>query len=213
MTPALETTNLHYAYESSHPLRFPDISCQRGEQWLLLGPSGVGKTTLLHLLGGLLTPQSGTVRVGGADLGALRGGQLDHFRGRHIGIVFQRSHFIQSVTVFQNLALAQTLAGQGVDKARISTLLERLNIAHKAGKRPGQLSQGEQQRAAIARALINRPDVLLADEPTSALDDGHAGEVAALLREETQEAGATLVVVTHDSRLKDIFPRQILLSV
>ena len=208
----LKTTDLEFTYDNQNSLQFPDIECKRGESWLLLGNSGSGKTTLLHLLGGLRTPQKGDVFVDNTSLKSLNGSNLDRFRGQNIGIIFQQSHFVRALTVGENLALAQQLAGESVDQTRIQSLLDRLNIGHKLNAKTTSLSQGEQQRAAIARALVNRPAVILADEPTSALDDKNTQEVIQLLEEAAAEVNATLLVVTHDARLKARFENTILLS-
>ena len=208
----LQTKDLKYSYEGQTILEFPDIHCRAGEHWLLLGQSGSGKTTLLHLLGGLLSPHSGTLNVAGRDLGQLSRSALDKFRGRHIGIIFQEPHFVRALTVQQNLALAQHLAGLPVDHDRIGELLAHLLVDHKLKAKPDALSVGERQRVAIARALVNQPDIILADEPTSALDDVNCHEVINLLEKEAGEVGATLLVVTHDKRLKDQFEHRINLS-
>lgn len=207
----LTTKQLQFSYTRSQVMNFPDFSLQKGEHWLLLGQSGSGKTTLLHLLGGLLSPESGSILVGDTDLGQLRASALDQFRGKNIGIVFQKSHFVRALTVGENLMLAQQLAGIKPNRERANELLERLNIADKLRLKPDRLSIGEQQRAAIARALINQPPIILADEPTSALDDHNATEVIDLLEEQADALGSTLLVVTHDKRLKDRFPKQIAL--
>jgi putative ABC transport system ATP-binding protein len=205
----LKTENLGYAYPGSPPLRFPNIQCAKGEHWLVLGESGSGKTTLLHLLGGLLSPKEGHIVVGDTEMNQLSRGALDQFRGQHIGIIFQTAHFVQSLTVGDNLALAQSLAGMKVNRERIRELLGRLGLEHKLRSKPSQLSVGEKQRASIARAIINQPAVILADEPTSALDDSNCKQVIELLEEQAQAVEATLLVVTHDARLKDHFPHQI----
>lgn len=205
----LTTKDLIFSYDGQRNLSFPDIHCGKGEKWLLLGQSGCGKTTLLHLLGGLLSPKSGQVEVSDTRLSSLSSGKLDQFRGQNIGIIFQKSHFVRSLTIKENLILAQKLAGLKPSLERVKTLLERLNIGHKLNAKPDQLSQGEQQRVAIARALINQPAIILADEPTSALDDTNCEEVIQLLEEEAAKAGATLLVVTHDGRLKSRFSNQI----
>ena len=205
----LQTENLSFSYKGASALQFADIHCKKGEQWLLLGQSGSGKTTLLHLLGGLLSPSSGTVKVGDTILKKLSTAKLDKFRGKHIGIIFQKAHFVRALSVEENLQLAQQLAGVSIDKARIKALLERLNVGHKLKAKTARLSLGEQQRVAIARALVNKPTIILADEPTSALDDKNCEEVIQLLEEEAAAVDATLLVVTHDARLKERFKQQI----
>jgi len=205
----LRTQQLEYTYPGNKTIRFPDINCEKGSQWLLLGQSGTGKTTLLHLIGGIRKPQKGKVYVAEQELNNLSSTALDQFRGKNIGIVFQQSHFVQSLTVGENLQLAQTLAGHSADLNRIKDLLNRLNIGEKINDRTNRLSQGEQQRVAIARALVNSPGLILADEPTSALDDKNCKEVIELLETQAKEANATLLIVTHDARLKDLIHNQI----
>lgn len=207
----LTTKQLQFSYTRNQVMDFPDFSLQKGEHWLLLGQSGSGKTTLLHLLGGLLSPTSGSIQIGNTELGQLRASALDQFRGKNIGIVFQKSHFVRALTIGENLALAQQLAGLKPNRERILELLERLNIGDKLRLKPDRLSIGEQQRAAIARALVNQAPIILADEPTSALDDHNATEVINLLEEQAKALGSTLLVVTHDKRLKDRFSNQIAL--
>lgn len=208
----LQTNQLQFSYTGAQTMTFPDFTCKKGEQWLLLGQSGSGKTTLLHLLGGLLSPTKGEVKVGETSLKSMSTAALDKFRGKHIGIIFQKAHFVRSLTVQENLILAQQLAGVTIDKTRISDLLNRLNVGHKLHAMTNELSQGEQQRVAIARAIVNQPDVILADEPTSALDDENCEEVIQLLEEQAAAVGATLLVVTHDGRLKERFEKQIVIN-
>jgi ABC-type lipoprotein export system ATPase subunit len=207
----LATKQLQFSYTRNQVMNFPDFNLQKGEHWLLLGQSGSGKTTLLHLLGGLLSPTGGSIQIGNTELGQLRASALDQFRGKNIGIVFQKSHFVRALSIGENLALAQQLAGLKPNRERIVELLERLNIGDKLRLKPDRLSIGEQQRAAIARALVNQAPIILADEPTSALDDHNATEVINLLEEQASALGSTLLVVTHDKRLKDRFPNQIAL--
>jgi len=207
----LQAKNLEYSYDRKQVLRFPEILCERGEHWLLLGQSGCGKTTLLHLLGGLMPPQKGTIQIGDTLINKLSSTALDQFRGKHIGIVFQKSHFVNALTVEENLVLAQSLANMKKDRQRIKNILEQLNLGHKLKSKPDSLSQGEAQRVAIARAIINQPDVILADEPTSALDDDNCWEVIQLIEQQAKEANATLLIVTHDGRLKERFDKKILL--
>lgn len=208
----LRTAGLEFSYNGKEAFQFPDIHCRKGEQWLLLGLSGSGKTTLLHLLGGLLAARRGSIFIAGTDLTGLSAARLDKFRGQHIGIIFQKPHFVRALTVEENLALAQHMAGLPVSHNRIVDLLDHLQVGHKLRSKPDNLSAGEQQRVAIARALINKPDILLADEPTSALDDVNCRQVISLIEREASEAGATLLVVTHDGRLKDHFRNQITLT-
>ena len=180
----------------------PAWSAAQGEHWLLLGPSGSGKTTLLHILAGILAPTAGRVVLAGQDLRALAPAALDRFRGQQIGIVLQRLHLISSLTVAQNLQLAQYLAGMPQDDARVRQVLAGLDLADKAGARPHELSHGQAQRVAVARAVVNRPRVLLADEPTSNLDDARCAQVIDLLLAQAADCGATLVIATHDQRIK-----------
>ena len=204
----LITSNLTYRYAVGGPtFRFPDLRVVVGEPTLLLGPSGSGKSTWLHLLAGILTPQGGHMVLDGTDYAQLTGAALDRFRGQHIGLILQRAYFLEALSVRENLAIARRTAGLPAHDAVLSQTLDQLGIAHYATKRPRQLSVGEQQRVTIARALVNRPKLILADEPTSALDKGNAHRVSSLLRNRAAELGAALVVVTHDERLRPDFPQ------
>lgn len=202
----LLTENLAYQYPEGASFIFPNLRCAEGDHHLVLGPSGSGKSTLLHLLAALLRPSSGKLSLGNQDYGQLSASAADAFRGQYIGMIFQKSYFIASLSVAENLAIAQRLGGQKVDKTANIRLLETLGIAQHANKRADQLSVGEQQRASIARGLVNRPKLLLADEPTAALDAANARIVSQLLRERATELGAVLLVVTHDERLLGDFP-------
>jgi putative ABC transport system ATP-binding protein len=207
----LKTRSLHFFYNQETKFDFPDIELGDGGDLLVLGESGIGKTTLLHLLAGLLHPASGSVQLMDTMLSDLSSSQLDRFRGKHIGIVFQRPHFVQALSVQENLALVQYLARKPQDKDRIKQVLESLGIGHKLHKKPNSLSQGEQQRAAIALAVINNPQLLLADEPTSSLDDKNCARVASLLKEQAEASNAKLIIITHDQRLKRHFQNTITL--
>ncbi len=205
----LETKNLSHQYNKSQKFNFPDISCQPSETLLVLGSSGVGKTTLLHILAGILKPTEGKVIIDNTTLYSQGSNALDTFRGQNIGLVFQKPHFVQAVSARENLVLAQSMAEQKVDKQRIDQLLSSLNISTRASAKTHTMSQGEQQRLSIARALVNNPKLILADEPTSALDDKNCNEVVELLLKQAETVNAALVIVTHDSRLKNIFSNHI----
>jgi putative ABC transport system ATP-binding protein len=209
----LVTTELQFAYAKKTPFSFPALQVQAGEPTLVLGQSGCGKTTFLHLLTGLLVPKKGNIFINNQDITLLKGSDADRFRGQNIGIVLQESHFVQSLTVHENLLLAQQLGGKKTDKktdkARIKYLLEALNMGSKTYEMPKNLSIGEQQRVSIARALLNQPKVLFADEPTSALDDANAAQVITLLENLCRNEGAALLLVTHDNRLKTRFAKTV----
>ncbi len=200
---------LTYNYSSEIQLRFPDFSLSKGEQALILGQSGCGKTTLLHLLSGLLKPDSGEVDVENENISKMSGARLDNFRGANIGIVFQTPHFIEALTVKENLTLAQTLAGKSKNVDKVKTLLADLGVESKLNAKLNALSVGEKQRISIARALVNSPALILADEPTSALDDKNCDAVLKLVREQAKKHNSTLLIVTHDNRLKDQFDKRI----
>jgi putative ABC transport system ATP-binding protein len=201
----LAIEDVAHGYGARTVLAISSWTVAAGQHSLILGPSGSGKSTLLHLIAGLLRPSRGRLRVAGQDLGALAPAALDGFRGRTIGIVLQRLHLIRALTVRDNLRLAQSLAGLPVSSERIDRLLSELGIAALATARPDRLSEGEAQRVAIARAVINRPALILADEPTSALDDGACQAVLGLLLAQAEASGATLLIATHDARLKAHF--------
>lgn len=177
----------------------------KAEQWLLLGNSGTGKSTLLHILTGILAPQEGTVLLNGTNIYQLAARELDQFRARHIGIIFQRPHLIKSLTIDENLRIAQRFAGLPENPKRIQEVLESLDMIAKQHQYPDTLSQGQLQRASIARAVINKPLLLIADEPTSSLDDQNTASVLQLLQTQTTLTQATLVIATHDQRLKTAF--------
>ncbi|UXP30781.1 ATP-binding cassette domain-containing protein [Reichenbachiella agarivorans] len=200
-----KTQSLFFTYNNSVDFSFPDIELDAGENLLILGESGIGKTTLLHLIAGLLRPVSGSVELLGTSIHQLSSTQLDSFRGQHIGLVFQRPHFIHSLSLYENLALVQYLAGENPNQNRINNVLASLGIRRKQGEKPHRLSQGEQQRAAIALAMVNNPQLILADKPTSSLDDRNCMKVAILLKEQALETGARLIIITHDQRLKNHF--------
>ena len=194
-----------HSYNGTSKISFKDWEINEGEQWLLLGESGSGKTTLLHILTGILKPSNGDVNIDNTSIYNLSSKELDQFRGRNIGIIFQRPHLIKSMTIEENLQLAQSFANLQVDNHRIEEVLTSLDISSKKKAYPSELSQGQLQRISIARAVINKPALLIADEPTSSLDDKNASAVLKLLLEQSGINQATLVVATHDKRVKDAF--------
>lgn len=174
-----------------------------GQHSLLIGASGCGKSTLVNLICGLLTPDHGSIAIAGEPMTGLSASKRDDLRRRRIGLVFQTLRLVSALDLTANLALAQRLGGGSEESERIAMLIDRLGLSHRAHARPRELSQGEAQRAAIARALVGRPDLIIADEPTSALDRDNMQNVITLLRECADEAGASLLIVTHDDRLCD----------
>ncbi len=209
MKSVLQTRKISYQYDGNNALVFPDMDIYEGEHTVLLGQSGSGKTTLLQLIAGLRKSSQGKIIVCDQDISALSSTALDRFRGRNIGLIYQTSHFVRSLHVLDNIKLAQNLAGLPINEQKIKTLLERLGIVEKLKSKPQNCSIGEQQRVAIARAMVVNPAIILADEPTSALDDYHASQVLDLMKEQSTQTGATLLVVTHDNRIKNAFSKTI----
>ncbi|GGE49281.1 putative ABC transport system ATP-binding protein [Pedobacter psychrotolerans] len=208
----IKIQSLAHQYHHAPILQFPDWEIKDAEQWLLLGSSGSGKSTLLNIIAGLLKPQNGEVILDGTSIYNLSTREMDQFRGQKIGIVFQKPHFIKSLNIYDNIAIAASLAGLPIDAKRISLLLETLGLAGKAKKYTEELSQGQLQRASIARALVNHPSVLIADEPTSSLDDENAENVISLLTEQAASSHASLIVATHDNRVRNRLSKEYLLS-
>ncbi|WP_293741847.1 ABC transporter ATP-binding protein [uncultured Pedobacter sp.] len=207
----IKISSLVHVYDQGRSLKFPDWEIGDMEQWLLLGASGSGKSTLLNIIAGLLKPGQGEVLINGTDLYALSARERDSFRGKHIGIVFQKPHLIRSLDVLDNLELAAVMAGLPVDHERNLSLLADLGISELAKNYPDQLSQGQLQRVSVARALVNKPDLLIADEPTSSLDDENAGQVIRMLAIQAKDNGAALLIATHDARVRDHFTKTYLL--
>lgn len=199
----INTSALSYSYNTEKEIHFSDLTIQTGDQFLLLGESGSGKTTLLHLLGGLLKSQTGSIEVNGTDITKLSEPALDRFRGQHYGFIFQRNHLISALSVEKNLLMAPFLAGLKQDKERVAEVLNQLGIIEKKHAAIRELSLGQAQRVAIARAILNKPSVILADEPTSALDDKNCERVSDLLLSVADQNKATLIIATHDQRLKN----------
>lgn len=197
---ALQSLNLEFSYSAEKHFYFPNINLQAGQSALLLGPSGAGKTTLLHLLAGLMLPLSGEVKIDGTKMFSLTASQRDKFRGQNLAVVFQKSYFLPYLSIRENLLLAAKNP-----RLSVKATLKQLQVEHILLKKPAQCSIGEQQRASIARAILQQPKVILADEPSSALDDANALKVGAMLKNAAEQHGAALLVVTHDARLKPMF--------
>lgn len=199
-----ESKKIEYTHSGQQKLTFPDIALAAGESLLVLGKSGSGKTTLLNLLAGLLKPLSGEIKLAGQNLAALNGQELDLFRGKEIGIVFQKPHLLAALNLKENLQMAHFFSkkkGQNIDE-----LLKELGLGSKAKSSVLTLSEGEAQRVSIARALANSPKLILADEPTSSLDDENTEKVIKLLKTQAAKIGAALIIVTHDQRVKSHIP-------
>jgi putative ABC transport system ATP-binding protein len=206
MTPLLELTGIVKVYRSAErpALDRVNLAVQAGEVAAVMGPSGSGKSTLLNLVAGLDRPTSGSVRVDGIELTRLGEARLARYRRTKVGLVFQFFNLLNNLTVLDNVAVAAELAGLGRREARRRALdlLEELGVADRARSFPAQLSGGQRQRVAVARALVNRPPLLLADEPTGALDS-RSGEQVMDLLVQLNRAGQTILLVTHDARLAD----------
>jgi putative ABC transport system ATP-binding protein len=205
----LTVRSLSHRYGDVTVLTAPDFALAPGEHAVLLGPSGSGKTTLLHVLAGILSPSAGEVLLGADNLYVPR--RDDRWRAARVGVVPQKLHLVGALSALDNLRVAQTLAGTP-DDAAAKALLTQLGLGAHLHKRPAQLSVGQQQRCAIARAVVNRPRLLLADEPTSALDAANAAAAIDLLVTSADACGATLVVATHDERVRARLARVITLQ-
>ncbi|MDP6540122.1 MAG: ABC transporter ATP-binding protein [Planctomycetota bacterium] len=184
----------------------PSFSLAEGEQVAVEGASGSGKTTFLHLIAGILEPDSGSILIDGEDMAALSEAGRDRLRARSIGYVFQSFHLLQGYSALENVLLGMHF-GPGPDLGRARSLLEQVGLADRLDHRPRQLSVGQQQRVAVARAVANRPRLLLADEPTGNLDPSRAGEALELLRAVSAEAGSALLLVSHDRGILECFGR------
>jgi ABC-type lipoprotein export system ATPase subunit len=203
--PTLATQSLTYKYPSGKELTFTDFSYPLGTNILVLGKSGSGKTSLLHLLSGILTPSAGEVAFDDMLLNSLKPGEKDHFRGKNIGMIFQKHFFIQGISILENIKAACLLGGTRPDTSYIDNMLKQLNIHQLVHKKPDQLSEGEQQRFSVARAMANKPSWILADEPTSSLDDDNCRNFVELMNLSIQDKPVSWIIATHDNRLKNHF--------
>ena len=218
MTPLLQAVQLEKRYVDGpavvQVLSGLELEIEPGERVAIVGESGVGKSTLLHLLGTLDQPTGGRLLFEGEDVFARPAAELAHFRNREIGFVFQFHHLLGDFTALENVMLPCLIGGRphGATRARALELLDRVGLRERVDHRPGQLSGGEQQRVAVARALAQRPRLLLADEPTGNLDPSTGEEVQQLMLELNQENGAALIVATHNERLAAAMGRMLRLA-
>jgi len=188
-------------------LDIPEFRVAPGEQVVLVGHSGCGKTTLLHVIAGISRPDSGKVRIDDWDLTLLPEAECDRFRAERIGYVFQTFNLLAGFSALENVLLSMRFARGRPDKARAKQLLNRVGLSHRTTHRPAQLSVGEQQRVAVARALANKPRLLLADEPTANVDAGHQQQILDLIRETCREEDVALILVTHSREVAEQFGR------
>lgn len=188
-------------------LDVPTFQVAAGEQMVLVGRSGSGKTTLLHLIAGISRPDQGSIRIDGVDITRLPEAGRDRFRADKIGYVFQTFNLLPAFTALENLLLGMSFATGRIKSDRAQQLLERVGLGHRLHHKPAQLSVGEQQRVAVARALANKPRLLLADEPTANVDTRHQQQVIDLIRETCREENVALVLVTHTPEVAGQFDR------
>ncbi|NBV45902.1 MAG: ABC transporter ATP-binding protein [Planctomycetia bacterium] len=188
------------------------LSIPAGEQLALEGSSGSGKSTLLNVIAGILRPDSGSVRIDGIDITRLAEPQRDRLRADKLGLVFQSFNLLPGFTALENVLVAMSFGSDRPDRQRASALLAAVGLSHRLHHRPAQLSTGQQQRVAVARALANRPRVVLADEPTASVDAAHQAQVIDLLRGTCTDQGVALVVVTHAAEVAAAFPRRLRLE-
>ncbi len=208
----IQTENLTFQYQKGTPIfSFPDITLEKRENLLILGKSGIGKTTLLHLLAGILKPLNGKVKLHNTNLNLLSNNSLDKFRGKNIGLVFQKKYAIQSLSVFENLQARLFFSKEPKNHKRIENLLTQLELLTFKKSKINTLSQGQLQRLSIALSVIHHPQLILADEPTSSLDDENCKVVIDLLNNQAAQNNANLIVITHDHRIKSYFQNTITL--
>lgn len=205
----IKVNNIHKSFGSLEVLRGVNLTIQKGEIVAIIGQSGAGKTTLLQIIGTLLSADAGQVIIDGHDLSQLRDKQLADFRNQHIGFIFQFHQLLPEFTALENVMMPALIAGQSdaTARTRATELLTSLGLSERANHKPNQLSGGEKQRVAAARALIMNPSVILADEPSGSLDTQHKQELHQLLLDMRERFSQTIVIVTHDPDLAAIADR------
>ncbi len=207
----IDIKNIHKSFGNLHVLDDINLHIPKGEISSIIGPSGAGKTTLLQIIGTLSKPDSGNILINGTDVLSLNEKSLSNFRNKHIGFVFQFHQLLPEFSALENVTIPALIAGKSEKEARTEAteLLRFLNIEDRAEHRPNELSGGEKQRVAVARALINHPDVILADEPSGSLDSKNKADLYKLLFDLRDKMGQTIVIVTHDAELAAISNRTI----
>jgi putative ABC transport system ATP-binding protein len=206
----LENVKKSFVEPSGETLPILDISrfqLERGEQMVLVGPSGCGKTTMLHVIAGIRRADTGVIRIGGTDIASLSEHGRDRFRAAKMGYIFQTFNLLPGFSALENVLLGMTFARGRKDPARARMLLDRVGLTARASHKPAALSVGEQQRVAVARALANRPALILADEPTANVDRAHQEQIVALIREICREENISLLMVTHSHEVAAQFSR------
>lgn len=205
----IEIKDLHYTYDQHKILNFPDWYVPHGQQGIIYGPSACGKSTLIGILSGILEIQAGRVHICDTNFNNLSRAERDEFRSKNIGMVFSRPFLNNVISVYENLAIVQQLTALKEDYNRIFELLQEINLSDKAFSRISDISRVEARRLAVARAFIQNPRLILADEPLSGLDNKEGKQVIEVLIEQSHKHEASLIIATHDSRLKDIFQNQL----
>ncbi|MCW5898345.1 MAG: ABC transporter ATP-binding protein [Flavobacteriales bacterium] len=209
----IEALGIHKRFGDLSVLKGVDLTVARGEVVSIVGASGAGKTTLLQIIGTLERADAGSLHIAGEEVHRLGTNALAAFRNRHIGFVFQFHHLLPEFTALENVMMPGLIAGKAMADCapRAAELLDRLNVLPRKDHKPGQLSGGEQQRVAVARALFNGPGVVLADEPSGNLDSAHARELHELFFELRREMGQTFVIVTHNEELAGMADRRLVM--
>lgn len=213
-TPILVASNIQKSYGQLTILKGVSFALQKGEIVTIVGASGAGKSTLLHILGTLDNADSGSIEIAGAEVETLKGKALSHFRNRHLGFVFQFHHLLPEFNAMENVCIPGWIAGRpkkNVEK-EASELLGMMGLSNRMDHKPSQLSGGEQQRVAVARALINQPDIVFADEPTGNLDSQHAEELHELFFQLRSQLNQTFLIVTHNQELAALSDRKLVMK-
>lgn len=212
MSAVIEIKDLSFAYGEKPILQVPHLTIAKNETVFLFGPSGSGKTTLLEILAGVITGQKGEVEMLGQKTQTMSSHERDQFRSNHIGYIFQQFNLIPYLTVKENILLPFTFSGKKFNSSLFEKIVSDLGLSEYADQLASQLSVGQQQRVAAARALVTQPEIILADEPTSALDYDHRENFLKILFTLVKEQGSTLIFVSHDRSIQNLFDRQLSLS-